>query len=223
LCLSIYGGDIKVTILILFIIFLTISCNKNDKNNLRLKQLEYKLKKSSVLLDKSKKELEQKDNKIQSLMEVLTTCKQSKIKYINQKSSDYEVIDSNALSNTENNNINDSVVKTTIKHKPISSKEKINFDYPKDIIGECKKSDINRVFHNLSPYFIKCFENNNIKRGFIGFSWIINEAGEVIKVNLIKNNIFNEKLSNCLEVIIKKGRYNSPKSGICTITYTFKL
>ncbi len=210
--------------------FCATSCNNNEKNNSRIKQMENKLKKSYLTINTLEKNIKRKENKIQSIMDELSVCKQSKIKYINENSNSYKVINENDNDNLVNSNNNTVLVpdarlqnKPNDNHDNNSLEEKMKFIYPDDIIGECKKSDIHRVFHNLSPYFKKCFKSNNIKKGIIGYSWIINESGDVLKVNLTKNNIFNKNLSGCLEAIIKKGRYNSPKSGICTVTYIFKL
>lgn len=192
------------------------SCNDNKKNNLRIKQLENNLK-------KIKNENKSKDNKIQSLMDELSVCKESKIKYVEKNDNNYQVINDNGMVDTHRNvetNGNTSLPGNATIVREI--KKEINFASPEDIIGECKKSDINRVFHNLTPYFKKCFEINNIKKGKIGFTWIINESGAVVKV-LSKKNVFNKKLSLCLTSVIEKGRYNSPESGICTVTYVFKL
>lgn len=228
--LGFIGGTIKAIFVILLFMFLASSCNNNKKNNSRIIQLESNLKKSYLTINTLEKNIKRKEKKIQYIMEELSVCKQSKIKYINEKNDDYDIIDENNNDAIRNEGVATTV--TNVAHNPIKNaenvvqdqaKKEINFVPPSDIIGECKKSDIRRVFHNLSPYFKKCFKNSNIKKGIIGYSWIINESGDVLKVNLVKNNIFNKNLSSCLMAIIKKGRYNSPKSGICTITYIFKL
>jgi len=174
--------------------------------------MEINIKKSSDEISKLKKELNLKEKKIQTLMNELSVCKESKIKYIEKNDNDYQIIDDG----------HPAAAAVEI-HRRVSLQGIASLRPPEDITGKCKKSDIRRVFHNLKPYFIKCFENNGVKKGFISFSWIINEDGDVVKVNLIKNNIYNKNLSDCLKIIIKKGRYNSPESGVCSVAYTFKL
>jgi hypothetical protein len=232
----------KGVFVIILITLMTFSCknndNSNEKNNLIIKQKEN-------TIEKLKKENISKGKKIQSLMDELSTCKESKIAIINKESTNSEYSQAHVLGDKEKSTFNNNdggrsnattVMDVALLHPPKDKEgannegvlnppkeEKKEFLPPQNIIGECKKSDIHRVFHNLTPYFKKCFENNNIKRGILEFSWIINESGSVVKVDTIKNNTSNRDLSNCLMSIIKSGRYNSPKHGMCNISYTFKL
>jgi len=207
---------------------MTVSCSKdNEKIKLRIAQLESKIK-------KLKEERKLKSTKIQNLMDELSTCKESKVKYV-EKKDDFDVIDGdeklrdnkldvqteNTVNKTDNTKVES---KTNIDSKEnLVVKEEFKFSSPEDIKGKCKKSDINRVFHNLKPYLKKCFKNNNIKRGKIGFNWKINENGSVEEIRIIKNNIYNKNLSACLKVVLKSGRYNSPDEASCEVNYIFKL
>ena len=212
-------------------IFMIISCEKNNDNmKLINKEMENKI-------ENLEKENNIKNTKIQNLMGELSTCKASKVKYVENKE-DFDIIDGNDNSDNLGNNSNtenidknppnpDNLKKVNTENLDKTQVDKIEekniFPYPDDIKGECRKSDINRVFHNLRKYYDKCCTSQKIKRGKLGFSWNINENGKVENIKVIKNNIFNKNLSNCLKVVLSSGRYNSPKQGICEIKYVFNL
>jgi len=213
--------------MLFFVLFIS-SCEKNDNMNLVIKQMENRI-------EKLENENKLKNVKIQSLMSELSTCKASKIKYIENKD-DFDIIDGDEDKEDRFENSNTVKVETKTDEKLSGSKnnsnkldlkeekeEKKEFPYPQDIEGQCRKSDINRVFHNLRTYYDKCFLQNKVKRAKLGFSWDINKNGRVENIKVIKNNIFNRNLSNCLKVVLSSGRYNSPREGTCRVKYIFNL
>jgi len=218
------GGYIKLISILLLIGLIFTSC---EKNNADIKLITKEMKSKIKNLEATNKS---QALKLQNIMNELSVCKASKVKYI-ETNENFDIIDSN------NNRKADRIIPKSTSENSISDNIKLNekqitkeeikkektFPYPENLKGLCKKSDINRVFHNLRPYLKKCFNNNKIKRGKLGFKWQINENGKVENIKITKNNIFNRNLSNCLTVILKSGRYNSPEQGICEINYIFKL